>query len=76
VFAHGLRTAGVGIAIGIAASMLLTRYVQSMLYGVQPHDALVLGGVAALLAVVGGVACYVPARRALAIAPTVALRDV
>jgi len=76
VFAHGLRTAGVGIAIGIAASMLLTRYVQSMLYGVQPHDALVLGGVAALLAVVGGVACYVPARRALAIPPTVALRDV
>jgi putative ABC transport system permease protein len=76
VFAHGLRTAGVGIAIGIAASMLLTRYVQSMLYGVQPRDALVLGGVAALLAVVGGVACYVPARRALAIAPTVALRDV
>jgi predicted lysophospholipase L1 biosynthesis ABC-type transport system permease subunit len=76
VFAHGLRTAGVGIAIGIAASMLLTRYVQSMLCGVQPHDALVLGGVAALLAVVGGVACYVPARRALAIAPTVALRDV
>jgi len=56
--------------------MLLTRYVQSMLYGVQPHDALVLGGVAALLAVVGAVACYVPARRALAIAPTVALRDV
>ena len=75
VFAQGLRTAGAGIVIGIAASMVLTRYMQALLFGVAPHDVLVLSAVVSALVVVGAVACYVPARRATRVAPLVALRD-
>ncbi len=76
VFAQGLRTAGAGIVVGIAASLALTRYLQSLLFGVQPHDVVVFGAAVAALLLVGGVACYVPARRATRVAPLVALRDI
>jgi len=58
------------------ASIGLTRYVQSLLFGVEPHDPFVLSAVTAALVLVGGVACYVPARRATEVAPLVALRGV
>jgi predicted permease len=76
VFAQGLRTAGGGIVIGIAAAAGLTRYLQSLLFGVEPHDLVVFGAVVAALLVVGGAACYLPARRATRVPPLVALRDI
>lgn len=75
VLGQGLRTAGAGIVIGIAGCFVATRYLQSMLYGVERYDVGVLGGVAALLFVVAAAACYVPARWATRIDPMVALRD-
>jgi ABC-type lipoprotein release transport system permease subunit len=53
----------------------VTRYLQSMLYGVEPGDVTVLAGVSTLLLVVAVCACYVPARWATRVDPMVALRD-
>ena len=75
VFKEGLRTAGVGVAIGAAASFALTRYLQTLLYGVTLHDPAIFTGVCALLLAVAAAACYVPARRATAVDPMVALRS-
>jgi len=74
VLKEGLRTAAVGVVIGAAAAFGLTRFMQSMLYGVTLHDPAIFGGVCALLLAVAAAACYVPARRATAVDPIVALR--
>ena len=47
VLTQGLRTAAVGIALGLGGALVLTRYLQSLLFGVSAHDAAVFGGVAA-----------------------------
>jgi putative ABC transport system permease protein len=75
VLSQGLRTAGVGIVIGIAGSLALTRYMQTLLFGVGQHDVSVFAGVTVLLLAVAIAACYVPARRATRIDPMVALRE-
>jgi len=74
VLTEGLRTAGVGLAIGLAASALLTRYLSGLLFGVDPLDASVFVGVTLTLLAVAAAACYVPARRATCVDPAVALR--
>ena len=66
VLGQGLRTAGVGIAIGLGGALVLTRYLQSLLFGVSTRDAAVFGGVTAILFGVALLACYLPARRATA----------
>jgi predicted permease len=75
VLAQGMKTAGAGIALGLAGSVALTRYLQSLLFGVGAHDVSVYAGVTAVLFAVAMAACYLPARRATRIEPTVALRD-
>ena len=75
VLKQGLRTAGLGMALGLAGSVALGRYLQTLLFGVTPHDAGVFGGVTVLLLGVAMIACYVPARRATRVDPMVALRD-
>jgi ABC-type lipoprotein release transport system permease subunit len=70
-----MRTAGLGVVLGLAGAVSLTRYLQSLLFGVGTHDLSVYGGVTALLLGVAFVACYIPALRATHVAPTVALRD-
>ena len=75
VLTQGMRTAGAGIALGLAGSVALTRYLQSLLFGVGAHDLSVYAGVTTLLLGVALTACYLPARRATRIEPTVALRD-
>jgi ABC-type antimicrobial peptide transport system permease subunit len=72
---QGLRTAGVGIVIGLAVSAGVTRFLQSLLFGVGQHDVAVFAGVTALLLAVATAACYIPARRATRIDPMVALRE-
>ncbi|HEX6975516.1 MAG TPA: FtsX-like permease family protein, partial [Vicinamibacterales bacterium] len=75
VFSQGLRTAGVGVLVGLAASVGLSRYLQSQLFNVGARDLSVFAGVTALLAAVAMAACYIPARRATRVDPMVALRD-
>jgi len=74
VVGEGLKLAGVGITIGIAAAFGLARLLSSLLYGISATDFETFLGVAVLLALVALVACYVPARRAMRVDPTVALR--
>jgi predicted permease len=74
VLRKGLRLIGVGIALGLLASIALTRLVASQFWGVSPHDPLTFGGVLLVLLVVGTVACLVPALRATRVDPLVALR--
>ena len=74
VLAQGLRLAGLGILLGTAGALAVTRLLATLLYEVTPTDAVTFASVAAVL---GGVACaasYVPARRAARVDPMVALR--
>jgi predicted permease len=74
VLGHGVSMALVGIAIGITVSLGLTQLMASMLYGVSPTDPITFAGVAVILTFVALAACYIPARRAMRVDPTVALR--
>jgi putative ABC transport system permease protein len=74
VVKQGLTLACIGIAIGIAAALGVTRYLSSMLYGIQANDPANIVAVALLLGAVAAAACYVPARRATNVDPIVALR--
>ena len=74
VLGEGLKLAITGVVIGMAAAFGLTRLMSSLLYGVSPTDPLTFTAVAALLITVALAACYIPARRAAAVDPMVALR--
>jgi putative ABC transport system permease protein len=74
VVSYGARLALLGVAMGLAASLLLTRLMRSLLYGVSAGDPLTLAGTALLLIAVALLACFIPARRATRIDPLVALR--
>ncbi|HEU5411903.1 MAG TPA: ABC transporter permease [Candidatus Acidoferrales bacterium] len=74
VLGQGLRLAVAGLAIGVALSLVLTRFLKSSLYGVGATDALTFVTVAIALTAVTAVACYIPARRAMRVDPMVALR--
>jgi ABC-type antimicrobial peptide transport system permease subunit len=70
---HGLRLAGMGVAIGLGLAYLLTRFLASLLFNVKATDPWTLGGVAAILAFVALIATFIPARRAAATDPVRAL---
>jgi putative ABC transport system permease protein len=74
ILGQGLRTIFLGVAIGIAGSLALTRSVESLLFGVTATDPLTFGGVTLLLVGAGLLACYIPARRAMRVDPLIALR--
>ncbi len=74
VLGQGALLTLTGMALGFAASVALTRYLKSVLFGVTTTDAVTYTAVALLLCVVSLAACYVPARRAMKIDPTGALR--
>jgi putative ABC transport system permease protein len=70
----GLTLIVVGLVIGVAAALALARVLASLLYGVTPTDPMTFAAVSLLPAVIGSVACYIPARRATRIDPMTALR--
>src|SRR5271157_184435 len=74
VLGQGLLLTAGGLAVGIGASLALTRYLESVLYGVTATDVLTYAAVALLLCLVSLVACYIPARRATKIDPMAALK--
>ncbi|MGB7348501.1 MAG: ABC transporter permease, partial [Candidatus Acidiferrales bacterium] len=74
VMSHGAKLTAIGLAIGIAAALGLTQLLSTGLYGVAATDPATYIAVAVLLALVTLAACYIPARRATAVDPMVALR--
>jgi predicted permease len=74
IIGHGAKMALIGVAIGVAAALGLTRLMANQLFGVSAHDPLTFAGVATLLLVVAVAACYIPARRAMRVDPMTALR--
>ena len=74
VLGQGLRTVLIGIAIGVAGSLAVTRAIQSLLFGVTATDPLTFAVVIVLLVSTALLACYIPARRAAKVDPMVALR--
>jgi len=74
ILSQGLRTIFIGVAIGIAGSLVLTRTLESLLFGVTDTDPPTFGGVTLLLVGAALLACYIPARRATKVDPMLALR--
>jgi putative ABC transport system permease protein len=74
VMKDGVKLGLLGIVLGLAGAIALTRVMVSLLFEVKPSDPATLIGMALLLAAVAMLACYIPARRALSIHPMTALR--
>jgi putative ABC transport system permease protein len=71
---HGIALAGLGLAIGLIVALGLARLLKSVLYEVSAFDPVSFGAVAAVLTIIGTIACLIPARRATKVDPIVALR--
>jgi putative ABC transport system permease protein len=74
ILGRGLVVIGVGLAVGLAGSLVAGRALSSLLYGIEPTDPTTLASVAALLGGIAIVACYIPARRATTVDPVSSLR--
>src|SRR6185503_20115196 len=75
VLRHGVLLASLGVVIGLAGAMYLTRFLQRLLFGVAPVDWVTFSVVAAILALTALLASYLPARRATRADPVLALKS-
>jgi putative ABC transport system permease protein len=75
VLAEAAILAAAGTVVGVAATLAVARVIQSQLFGIRATDFRVLAVVVITLATTGGIAAYLPARRAVRVDPVVALRD-
>jgi predicted permease len=74
IMIRGVILVGVGVAIGLGASLAFSKLLSSLLFGVTPNNVTTLVGVSVGLIAVALLACYIPARRATKVDPLVALR--
>jgi putative ABC transport system permease protein len=74
VLGQGIVLIIAGILVGLAGTLGLTRFIRSLLYGVEATDVTTFVGISLLLSLVATTACYLPARRATKVDPMVALR--
>lgn len=74
IVSHGAVLAAAGTALGLLASLVVTRVLGSFLFGITPHDTVTFAAVSAMLVAVCLAASYIPARRAARVDPMVALR--
>jgi putative ABC transport system permease protein len=75
VLREGLAAVGTGLLVGAAAALLLARVIARLLFGVPPTDPVTYLAVALVLVAVAALACLLPARRATAVQPSLALRS-
>ena len=75
VLSQGARLVGYGLALGLAGALILSRSLSTLLYGVGAADPPTFAAIAALLAAVAMLACWLPARRAARTDPLVAIRS-
>ncbi len=75
VLTQGLRTAAIGVALGLGGALVLTRYLESQLFGVAARDVAVFAVVTLVLFGVALFACYLPARGTTSMDPMTALRE-
>jgi ABC-type lipoprotein release transport system permease subunit len=71
---HGVATVLAGTIVGLAGAVMLSRWLEGLLFGVEPTDPVTYTAVAVLLLIVAAAACYIPARRASRLDPLTALR--
>jgi putative ABC transport system permease protein len=74
ILKQGLKLTLIGIGLGLLAAFALTRWMESLLFGVRPTDELTFGAIAVVLLLVVLLACWIPARRATKVDPMVALK--
>jgi putative ABC transport system permease protein len=75
ILAQGMKVTMIGLVVGIVGSLLLTRFVSTLLFNVEPTDPATFIGVAIVITLVAAGACIIPARRATRVDPMVVLRD-
>jgi predicted permease len=74
VMREGLAATALGVTLGLAGALLTSRFLEALLFGIEPLDTTTFAAVAILFVVVGALACYLPARRATRVDPVIALR--
>ena len=72
---QGFKIVGLGLAVGLCISVLIVRFINSLLYGVSGNDPVTLGLTILVLTLTGGLACLLPAWRAARTNPITALRE-
>jgi len=74
ILSLGFKQLAIGLTLGLGAAYGLTRVLKSLLVQVTPTDPVTFAGISLLLLAIGGVACWMPARKAAKIDPMIALR--
>jgi putative ABC transport system permease protein len=75
VVRQGLALVAIGLALGVPLSLAGSRALGSLLFGLSAYDLTTYAGVVAVLVITGGLAAYIPARRAARVEPKIALSD-